>query len=53
MIVAHTKCLGCNGKIELDDRYGWTKEDENESSVVCDLCNEIGTQNVEVESEGE
>ena len=40
MIVAKVKCKACGKIVELDDKYGWTKDDEKATwkIIICDEC---------------
>ena len=40
MIVAKTRCAECGDIIELDDKYGWTENDDCIKDIVCNCCNE-------------
>ena len=40
MIVAKTNCCECGIELELDDKYGWTKEAEGDEGVLCLECDE-------------
>jgi len=42
MIVAKVRCKSCGKTVELDDKYGWTKDDETAiwKIIICDECDE-------------
>ena len=49
MIVAKTTCCLCGDIIFLDDKYGFTKEDNGTAVIQCDTCFEDEKMQLEEE----